>query len=453
MAWYMPSYGRPARLRELLEAPGGWPSEVEVLVNVDDPQLEEYHKVLSKLHREGKNPPWIIRALPAGSRCADAHRWISSTFTNDDWYGLLCDDQWPVTPKWHERLVEAAGKKAISTPNGEPNFPKLRNALVIGGDIARAMGSLVPIPVKHNFEDNVWDDVAETLRILRPLEDVVVEHRHWIRATAERDATYERGSADFESDKAIYWGWKNGADYMALMSRVGDVIGAKCVAVNTKDIVLHILVPIQDEMVDLTYHKSIFKTLMYCQQLGIHTQLIESGGGSNVGKARERLLWDSFYRTPRPTHQLWIDADMGWEPEQVTRLLASGHEFAAIAGVRKQDDLRLCANFLPNPQVVHDTTKFLKVRDVGFAFVMLKTEVIDKLTKAYPDLKYRAPRDEWALFMEMIHDGDRLSEDFSFCRRWTDIGGEIWLDFEEGIKHVGKKAYTGRVADLFETGV
>jgi hypothetical protein len=43
--------------------------------------------------------------------------------------------------------------------------------------------------------------------------------------------------------------------------------------------------------------------------------------------------------------------------------------------------------------------------------------------------------------------GERLSEDFSFCRRWRAIGGDIFLDDEAAIIHAGRKEYTGRAAD------
>jgi len=45
--------------------------------------------------------------------------------------------------------------------------------------------------------------------------------------------------------------------------------------------------------------------------------------------------------------------------------------------------------------------------------------------------------------------GTYLSEDFSFCRRWTDIGGEIWADLESRLDHVGPSVFQGDVASQF----
>lgn len=42
--------------------------------------------------------------------------------------------------------------------------------------------------------------------------------------------------------------------------------------------------------------------------------------------------------------------------------------------------------------------------------------------------------------------GEYLGDDLAFCRRWTKIGGEIWLDLESRLTHVGPVAFKG---DLF----
>ena len=48
----------------------------------------------------------------------------------------------------------------------------------------------------------------------------------------------------------------------------------------------------------------------------------------------------------------------------------------------------------------------------------------------------------FALFECMIaEDGMYLSEDFAFCRRWTDMGGEIWADLGSKLSHVGPMTF------------
>ena len=51
----------------------------------------------------------------------------------------------------------------------------------------------------------------------------------------------------------------------------------------------------------------------------------------------------------------------------------------------------------------------------------------------------------FALFECMIDPatGTYLSEDFAFCKRWTDIGGEIWADLQSCLDHVGPSVFRG----------
>src|ERR1700722_9839498 len=112
--WFMPSYGRPEALARMRKSPGGLPRRVIVLVNSDDPKADDYFWAAREW-----SAPWQIMFVPNGSRCADAHRYITTQYPDEKWYGLLCDDHWPVTPGWDKALVGAAGTKFISTPAGD----------------------------------------------------------------------------------------------------------------------------------------------------------------------------------------------------------------------------------------------------------------------------------------------------------------------------------------------
>ena len=81
------------------------------------------------------------------------------------------------------------------------------------------------------------------------------------------------------------------------------------------------------------------------------------------------------------------------------------------------------------------------------------------MIEKYPELKYqyehgpknqssenKSSESQWryALFNCLVdEDGCYLSEDYSFCRRWTDIGGEIWIDLQSRLTHVGSFQFDG----------
>ena len=102
----------------------------------------------------------------------------------------------------------------------------------------------------------------------------------------------------------------------------------------------------------------------------------------------------------------------------------------------------------------------IKLHDAGTGFMMIKREAILKLIKAYPDLKYNNDvniqsglEDHfYALFDTMIDPVDRryLSEDYTFCRRWQDIGGDIFLDPSISLNHYGSFCFQGNPSAIIQ---
>ena len=67
-----------------------------------------------------------------------------------------------------------------------------------------------------------------------------------------------------------------------------------------------------------------------------------------------------------------------------------------------------------------------------------------------PSTPRLASDNRFALFECMIaEDGTYLSEDFAFCKRWIDMGGEIWADLRSKLDHVGPMTFHGDLASQF----
>jgi hypothetical protein len=90
----------------------------------------------------------------------------------------------------------------------------------------------------------------------------------------------------------------------------------------------------------------------------------------------------------------------------------------------------------------------------GTGFMLIKRQVLTTMMAAYPHLRYAASHVaaspnpspyQYALFDCMIEPetGVYLSEDYTFCRRWRDLGGEIWLDTQGSLIHVGQHEFSG----------
>src|SRR5581483_9214147 len=191
-------------------------------------------------------------------------------------------------------------------------------------------------------------------------------------------------------------------------------------------------------------------------------------GDALITRARASLI-SQFLDDAAATHLLFIDADIGFEPEQVVRLLQSGADMAAaVYPIKRIDWDRVKSTIatarpnpasaslryvleVDNPDAVTEKGGFVKVRYAGTGFLMVRRAALERMCTQYPQLKFKrdhsydaavASENRFALFECMIgEDGTYLSEDFAFCKRWTDMGGEIWADLNSRLNHVGPMTF------------
>jgi hypothetical protein len=115
-----------------------------------------------------------------------------------------------------------------------------------------------------------------------------------------------------------------------------------------------------------------------------------------------------------------------------------------------------------DPDHIEVVDGFTRVRYAGTGFLMIRRQVFEKMCAAYPSLQFfrehsldalAGSPNRFALFECMIDPktGTYLSEDFAFCKRWTDIGGEIWADLDSKLDHVGPAVFSGDVSAQFAT--
>lgn len=224
------------------------------------------------------------------------------------------------------------------------------------------------------------------------------------------------------------------------------------------------------------YTTSLLKLQNALTRRGWGFHLLLQAGDALVTRARQTIVCH-FLENPSATHLLFIDADIGFEPEQVIRLVEFDADMTAAAYPVKQIHWDLmpgavAAGRAPlesatlsyvlerddsTPEVVM-RDGFVRSRYAGTGFLMIRRAALESMIGRYPELRYtHEHRDAdplagspWrsALFNCMIDPvaGQYLSEDFSFCRRWTDMGGEIWVDVTSRLDHVGTMVYRGNMA-------
>jgi len=203
----------------------------------------------------------------------------------------------------------------------------------------------------------------------------------------------------------------------------------------------------------------------------IDLSFIVRGGDSLITRSRNSIVAE-FLSEPKYTHLLWIDADIGFSPEAVYRLLQSGREIAAgvyplkaftfpdVIPEQTKDELMLRYTTYPfNP--IGNTFKvengFVEVKDAPTGLMMIQRGVFNKMVEAYPNLKYKPDRqvglerlaakidDCYYNFFDTFVDaeGRYLSEDYAFCRLWQLLGGKVYCDADSKLTHQGSHQYQG----------
>jgi hypothetical protein len=152
---------------------------------------------------------------------------------------------------------------------------------------------------------------------------------------------------------------------------------------------------------------------------------------------------------------VFIDDDVSWEHGALTRLIK--HPVDLVAGVyrHKKDDETYPLNFkeTPDGQVRSDLkTGLIEVRDVPFGFTRITRSCAQRLYDAAADVKFvhsNAPDlDCRVVFNVEYHEGQYFGEDYTFCRKWRDMGGKVWVDPEMALNHTGTKVYMGHLGNF-----
>lgn len=227
------------------------------------------------------------------------------------------------------------------------------------------------------------------------------------------------------------------------------------------------------------YVSSVLKLQLACRRRGLQFHVLVHHGDALIQRARQDLV-ARFLQQEEATHLLFVDADIGFEPEQAFRLLDFGADMAAAVyplkwtnpegikalareGKDKPDASVLSYVYEPEEPGKQEIREgFMRVRFAGTGFLLLKRKALLSMMERYPQLKYKgsyAAEDplagsphRYALFNCMIDPktGEFLSEDYSFCQRWLDMGGEIWADRKSRLQHTGSVTVSGDFSTQFE---
>lgn len=233
---------------------------------------------------------------------------------------------------------------------------------------------------------------------------------------------------------------------------------------------LFVATPCFGGMVSQRYMVSAIGLLQLGASVSVKVSLDLLGYESLITRGRN-ILVSRFLDDPTTTHLLFIDADIGFDPAQVMRMLRFDADVVAGMYPLKLQDWNSGMQYAVNGERLETAPLryvgtpcqgdeaaardgFIAASYAGTGFMLIRREVFSRMMAAYPHLQYSAAHvaaapslspHQYALFDCMIEPetGVYLSEDYTFCRRWRDLGGRIWLDAQGGLIHVGQYEFAG----------
>lgn len=238
------------------------------------------------------------------------------------------------------------------------------------------------------------------------------------------------------------------------------------------------------------YTRSIADLSAMCARYQIPLQIYYLFNESLITRARNYCV-DEFLRSDA-THLMFIDSDIGFNPNDVLALLAlatpeSGYDViggpypkkciswekikqAVDKGVADEDPGKLekyVGDYVFNPKSNQREIPLgqpVEVMEIGTGFMMVQKHVFRKYEETFPHLHYKpdhvrtehfdGSREIMAYFDCIIDPETKryLSEDYMFCYNVQKMGGQVWLCPWMQLNHVGSYIFGGSLADLASIG-
>jgi hypothetical protein len=253
---------------------------------------------------------------------------------------------------------------------------------------------------------------------------------------------------------------------------------------------LFLAVPMYGGQCTGMFARSVADLSALCTQYGIQLQLYFLFNESLITRARNYCA-DEFMRSGA-THLMFIDSDIGFNPNDVIALLAIQDEaspydviggpypkkciswekikLAVDKGVADDNPNNLekyVGDYVFNPksgQAQIPIGEPVEVSEIGTGFMMIRRRTFEKYAEAFPELSYKpdhvrtehfdGSREIMAYFDCIIDPVSKryLSEDYMFCYNVQKMGGQVWFCPWMQLQHVGTYIFGGSLADLASIG-
>ena len=197
------------------------------------------------------------------------------------------------------------------------------------------------------------------------------------------------------------------------------------------------------------YASTILKLDRLCRKKGI--EVIYLFRNDSLITIARNIMANMFLLETDCSHLIFIDSDMEFEPENILQLIESDKPIIGLICAKKNINWNQMSKNIDNyrfnnKEVNVDNIKtfgrelnilvnnnnnnnILEVEYIGTGVMLIKREVFEKMKDKYHnDYYYYENKKYFNFFDSSIVNNKYLSEDYWFCQRWKDLGGNILLN-------------------------
>lgn len=215
---------------------------------------------------------------------------------------------------------------------------------------------------------------------------------------------------------------------------------------------MHIMIamPAYTGLVHMGTMRCLFTDLTALTARGDRYTFVDDIGNALIADSRS-ITATQFYEDSDCDQLIFIDSDVAWEAGALLKLIDAPKDMVAGIYPRRKDPIEYAVHYLDKEELWADPeTGLLEVKAVPTGFLKLSRECIGKMIEAYPEKHlYTADDDKsfYPIFDHIFEDGYKWGEDYSFCIRWRKIGGQVWIDPEIKMGHIGHKMFEGHLGN------
>ena len=213
-----------------------------------------------------------------------------------------------------------------------------------------------------------------------------------------------------------------------------------------------IAIPAYTGQIHLGTMRSLMTDILTLQHRGDAFMVHDECGNALIADARAVIVAE--FLASDCDKLVFVDSDVCWEAGALVRLLDRKEDFVAGIYPQRKDPINYCVKWLNKPEL-HAVDGLLEVAGVPAGFMCLSRDMLEKMVAQYPDSEFyceTAPGERaWALFADYRIGKHKMGEDYAFCRRWTDMGGKVWIDPEIKMGHVGYKTFQGHIGNWLKS--